>query len=289
MRSKRSIKLAIGKGAIYVGLTLFAVMFIFPFYWLLISAFKPQSAIFAMPPQWIPRPGIIGNFTDLFRETNLLRAFMNSVIISAGNVSLALFLCSLAGYAFAKYPRAPGHGKLLAFVLSTMMIPGAVTLIPSFYVMVKLHLINSYWAMIIPGTAGAFGIFWMRQYMAAHLPDDLVNAARIDGCTEFGIYWKIAAPIAKPAVVASPPAAANPPRAHVDLTATKGYDALDLIFDAVTGGSISGAVGGVMDMDKDADDEAVFQNMMHDAFTPPVGDEVVPVVGDLGGPVDEIM
>lgn len=129
----------------------------------------------------------------------------------------------------------------------------------------------------------------MRPSMIAIAAACMVAAASASVQADTYVEPTTAAPIAKPAVVASPPAAANPPRAHVDLTATKGYDALDLIFDAVTGGSISGAVGGVMDMDKDADDEAVFQNMMHDAFTPPVGDEVVPVVGDLGGPVDEIM
>lgn len=186
----------------YVLLTVLAVVFLFPFYWLAVSAFKTQADIFALPPNWLPHPMTFANVADLFRETNLPRAFLNSVINSAGHVALSVFLCSLAGYAFAKFPRAPGNGKLLAFVLGTMMIPGAVTLIPSFLVFVKLHLINTYWAMIIPGSAGAFGIFWMRQYMAAHVPDDLVSAARIDGASEFRIYWKVAAPIAQPALAA---------------------------------------------------------------------------------------
>ncbi|HEY3267285.1 MAG TPA: carbohydrate ABC transporter permease [Armatimonadota bacterium] len=198
----RNVRTALGRGLAYAGLTLLAIIFIFPFYWLLISAFKTQAQIFTMPPQWAPHPVTAGNFVDLWRETNIPRAFLNSVIISAGNVALALFLCSLAGFAFAKYPRAPGNSKLLAFVLGTMMIPGAVTLIPSFLVMVKLGLINTYPAMIIPGSVGAFGIFWMRQYMGANVPDDLVAAARIDGCSEFGIYWRVAAPIATPALAA---------------------------------------------------------------------------------------
>jgi cellobiose transport system permease protein len=83
-----------------------------------------------------------------------------------------------------------------------MMIPSAVTLIPVFVVMVKLHLVNTYWAMIIPGAASAFGIFWMRQYMSSNVPDDLLHAARIDGCGEFRIYWRIALPIARPALAA---------------------------------------------------------------------------------------
>jgi ABC-type glycerol-3-phosphate transport system permease component len=186
----------------YAGLTALALLFLFPFYWLLISAFKTQAQIFALPPSWIPAPPAWGNFTELWRETNLARAFLNSVVNAAGFVSLAVFLCSLAGYAFAKFPDAPGHGKLLAFVLGTMMIPGAVTLIPSFLILAKLHLVNTYWAMIVPGAANAFGIFWMRQYMASHVPDDLLAAARIDGASEFGIYWKVALPIATPALAA---------------------------------------------------------------------------------------
>jgi ABC-type glycerol-3-phosphate transport system permease component len=177
-------------------------VFLFPFYWLLISAFKNQAEIFSLPPQWIPYPARWDNFSSLVRETTILRAFLNSVITATGSVTLSLFLCSLAGFAFAKYTNAPGHRQLFAFVLGTMMIPGAVTLIPVFVVMVKLHLVNTYWAMIIPGAASAFGIFWMRQYMASNVPTDLVHAARIDGCGEFGIYWRVGLPIARPALAA---------------------------------------------------------------------------------------
>jgi ABC-type glycerol-3-phosphate transport system permease component len=202
MTTRLSLHRTIGRGALYLALTLLSLLFIFPFYWLLISAFKTQAQIFTLPPQWIPRPLLFRNFVDLTHETNLFRAFLNSVLISGGHVCLALFLCSLAGYAFAKYTQASGHGPLFAFVLGTMMIPGTVTLIPSFLVLVRLHLINTYWAMIVPGAASAFGIFWMRQYIRANLPDDLVYAARIDGCSEFGVYWRIAVPIAKPALAA---------------------------------------------------------------------------------------
>src|SRR5204863_10122019 len=107
---------------------------------------------------------------------------------------------SLGGYAFAKFPRAPGGSKLFSFLLATMLIPGAVTLIPNFLVLTKLGLVNTYWSLIIPGSAGAFGIFWMRQYIAAHVPDDLLHAARIDGCSEFEIYWLIVLPVCRPAL-----------------------------------------------------------------------------------------
>ena len=202
MLSTRKIGVTVRRGLLYATLTLLAILFMFPFYWLVVSAFKTPAQIFTTLPQWLPHPATGRNFVELVHETNLLRAFLNSVISSAGHVLLSLFLCSLAGYAFAKFPGAPGHGKLFAFVLGTMMIPGAVLLIPTFLVLVKLHWIDTYLAMIIPGSVGAFGIFWMRQYIAANLPDDLIHAARIDGCGEFMIYWRIALPIVRPALAA---------------------------------------------------------------------------------------
>ncbi|MBN1345777.1 MAG: carbohydrate ABC transporter permease [Phycisphaerae bacterium] len=202
MRTPHSIGVTLRRSSLYLLLVVMSLAFLLPFYWLVISAFKSQGQIFSTPPQWLPNPWRWGNFADIYRETNLIRAFFNSVVIAVGHVTLALFLCSLAGYAFAKYPRAPGNKRLFAFVLGTMMIPQAVTLIPTFVILMKLHMINSYWAMIIPGAASAFGIFWMRQYIAAHVPDDLLSAARIDGCSEFGIYWRIVVPIARPAMAA---------------------------------------------------------------------------------------
>lgn len=202
MIGSHQIRRAARRSAIYLLLIALSLVFLFPGYWLAISAFKSQSQIFATPPTWIPSPWEWGNFARICQETNIVRAFVNSVVIAAGHVTLSLFLCSLAGFAFAKYPNAPGGKKLFAFVLGTMMIPHAVTLIPTFVILTGLKMTNTYWAMIIPGAAGAFGIFWMRQYIAAHVPTDLLYAARIDGCSEFGIYWRVVLPIAKPAMAA---------------------------------------------------------------------------------------
>jgi ABC-type glycerol-3-phosphate transport system permease component len=201
-RLPSSVIVRLRRATLYAGLVLASLIFLFPFYWLLVSAFKSQADIFRLPPVWVPSPPRLANFEQLYRETNILRAFFNSVVVAVGHVGLALFLCSLAGFAFAKYPRAPGNSRLFAFVLGTMMIPGAVTLIPVFLVLINLHMVNTYWAMIIPGAASAFGIFWMRQYMASNVPDDLIHAARIDGCDEFGIYRRVALPIARPALAA---------------------------------------------------------------------------------------
>ena len=174
----------------------------FPLYWMSCSAFKSQNDIFTLPPALLPNSPTWENFSDLFGDTHIVRAFLNSVLIAVGNCLLSLLLCSMAGFAFAKYPHAPGNRQLFLFVLGTMMVPFAVTLIPVFVILMKLGWINTYWAMIIPGAANAFGIFWMRQYFSENVPNELIDAARIDGCQEFGIYWRIALPIARPALAA---------------------------------------------------------------------------------------
>lgn len=188
--------------AAHAALGTLALAFLFPFYWLAISAFKSKAQIFTLPPQLWPSPWRLDNFEQLFQVIPIARCFANSLIAATGHCALALFLCSLAGYAFAKFPRAPGHGKLFAFVLATMMVPSAVTLIPVFHVLCLVHAVNTYWAMIVPGAASAFGIFWMRQYAAENVPGELLDAARIDGCGEFALYRRVALPVMRPAIAA---------------------------------------------------------------------------------------
>ena len=190
------------RALLYALVAAVAVLSAFPVYWLAVSAFKSQPQIFAVPPRFVPAPPNVQNFRDVWRETPIARAFVNSLVVTGGFVALSLLLCSLAGYAFAKFPNAPGARKLFALVLATMLIPQAVTLIPNFVVLTRLGLVNTYWSLILPGAASAFGIFWMRQYIAAHVPDDLLHAARIDGCTEFGIYWRVVLPVCRPALAA---------------------------------------------------------------------------------------
>ncbi|MCX7047607.1 MAG: carbohydrate ABC transporter permease [Candidatus Sumerlaeota bacterium] len=190
------------RGGTYALLAVMSVVFLVPFYWLIVNSFKTLDQIFCLPPKFIPDPWVLGNFKAVFETTPFFRAFANSTFIAVAHCMLALFFCSLAGYAFAKYPKAPGRNILFYFVIGTMMIPGAVTLIPLYVILVNLHLINTYWAMIIPGIASAFGIFWMRQYIESNVHDDLIAAARIDGCSEFGIYWRVVVPTVAPAFAA---------------------------------------------------------------------------------------
>ncbi len=188
------------KIVMYGFLAISAVVFLLPFAWLISGAFKTQAQIFAPTPTLIPPDPTLENFKTVLSDASLPRAFFNTTLIAVLHVALTLFLCSLAGMAFAKYRRAPGHGWLFAFVLGTMMIPGAVTMIPIFVILAKVGVLNTYWAMIIPGAANAFGIFWMRQYITANVPDSLHEAARIDGCSEFGVYWRIVVPVIQPAL-----------------------------------------------------------------------------------------
>jgi ABC-type glycerol-3-phosphate transport system permease component len=181
--------------------TVVALIFLIPYLFLGTGAFKTQQELFT-PSQVFPAHPLLDNFNEAFTKTVIARAFLNSTIIAISHVALSLFLCSLAGYAFAKYRTAPGNRILFGIVLGTMMIPGAVTTIPVFIILNKLNLMNTFWVMIVPGAASAFGIFWMRQYISTNIPDDLLAAARIDGCSEFGIYWQIVLPVLKPALAA---------------------------------------------------------------------------------------
>jgi ABC-type glycerol-3-phosphate transport system permease component len=181
--------------------TVVALVFIVPYLFLVTGAFKTKQEIFT-PGQLLPSTLNLQNFKAAYDTTVIVRAFLNSTVIAVTHVSLSLFLCSLAGYAFAKFRGAPGNGVLFAVVLGTMMIPGAVTTIPVFVILNELNLMNTFWVMILPGAANAFGIFWMRQYISTNVPDDLMAAARIDGCGEFRIYWQIVLPVIKPALAA---------------------------------------------------------------------------------------
>jgi len=171
-----------------------------PFIWMISTSFKSAESVFTYPPQWIPEHPTLEQYQRLFREVNFLQFFKNSVIVAFGITLFSLFLNSLGGYAFAKY-RFPGREKIFALLLATMMVPGQITMIPVFLMLKSVGLINSYWGLIIPAGASAFGIFLMRQFITT-IPNDLIESARIDGCSEFRIYWTIILPLCKPVLAA---------------------------------------------------------------------------------------
>lgn len=166
-----------------------------PFVWEFSSSFKLNSEIFSYPLTLIPRNFTFSNYVRLVsgEQIPFLRQLLNSCIVSASFTALALFICSMVGYGFAKF-QFRLKGPLFIMVLITMMVPQQVLLVPLFLLMNRFHWLNTYLAVIIPGAFNAFGVFFMRQIMVS-IPDELIDSARIDGASEFGIYWKIALPL----------------------------------------------------------------------------------------------
>jgi len=199
------------KALLHLFLALGAVSMILPFLWMLSTSLKPESQIFASPT-WLPRTWQWSNYSAAMAAAPFARYFANTVLYSVLVTTSNLFLCSLAAYAFARL-NFRGKNLLFVLVLATMMIPGQVTMVPVF-VMLKHWplaggngflgagghgLLNSYTGLVLPGAVGAFGIFLLRQFFLT-LPRELEDAARIDGCSEFGIYWRIILPLSKPAL-----------------------------------------------------------------------------------------
>jgi multiple sugar transport system permease protein len=190
----------LGQALLYVILTAGAIVATIPMAWTLSSSLKDTAHIFTLRVQWIPDPIFWSNYADLFDRLPFLRFIGNTLIIVAHNVVAAVLTASLAAYAFARV-RAPGRNFLFLLVISTMLLPGQVTLIPRYIIFSKLHLIDTFWPLILPGWlgGGAFEIFLFRQFFLT-LPVELDDAARIDGCSTLRIYWNIVMPLSKPVI-----------------------------------------------------------------------------------------
>ena len=169
-----------------------------PFIWMISNTFKEQSEIFQLRPTLIPEEPHLGNYVSLFVDFDFARHFLNSAFIAVVHTFSHLFLASLAGFAFAKYT-FPLKNFLFLVLLGSMMVPLYTIFIPLFVLVIRLGLVNSYAGVILPGVAGAFGIFFMKQSMES-VPDELLDSARIDGASEFRIYWQIALPLVRPAL-----------------------------------------------------------------------------------------
>ena len=175
-----------------------ALLMILPYYWMVISSLKPPEELYTYPPRFTVSKPTFAPYTELFTLLPMARSLLNSIFV-AGTVTVSnLFLCSLAGYAFAKL-RFPGRDAIFLALISAMMIPWQVFLIPGFIIVKNLGWLNTYRALIVPNLAMPFGIFMCRQYMMS-IPDGLIEAARIDGYNEFGIYWRVILPLVTPAL-----------------------------------------------------------------------------------------
>lgn len=182
----------------YVILTLGAVSMLVPFLWMLATSLMTQKQIFAYPPELIPNPVHISNYINVSQTIPIFNYFLNSTIIAVLTTVGQVIVSSMAAYAFARL-KFKGRDLLFLVILATMMIPPQVNIIPLFFIMKEFHWIDTFYALIIPGLFGGFGIFLLRQWFKG-MPAELEDAAKIDGCNPFQTFWKIALPLALPAI-----------------------------------------------------------------------------------------
>ncbi|AGB40268.1 ABC-type sugar transport system, permease component [Halobacteroides halobius DSM 5150] len=169
---------------------------LFPFFYMLVLATKTRAEIFNYPPPLWFGDAFFANLNTLLSKMPFYTNVFNSVFVAVTTTALTLFFCSLGGYGFAKYD-FKGKDKLFFAMIGTMMVPMLLGVIPWFIMMREFGWINTFWPLIIPGIANPFGIFLMKQFMD-NIPDSLIDAARIDGCGEFEIFYKIALPLSLP-------------------------------------------------------------------------------------------
>jgi ABC-type glycerol-3-phosphate transport system permease component len=183
----------------YGAIILVSAFMIFPFIWMLVSSLKPFEEIFA-GNTFLPQNPTLANYRSLFEQSDALVKIWNSLFIAITATVLSVFLCALGGYAFAKF-RFPGRTLLFSVMLASMAIPFAVVMVPLFVMMRNVFgWIDTPWPLIVPGAANAFGIFFMRQYMLS-VQDEMLDAARVDGASEFGIFLRIVLPTTVPGLV----------------------------------------------------------------------------------------
>jgi len=181
---------------VYLLLALLTVFMIGPYLFIFSAAFKETYTLVSIPPKLIPDHPTLENFRNIFSNMPFGRWFINSTIVSTLSTLGTLIVCAMAGYTFAK-KEFVGKQAVFAVLMATLMIPGALMLVPAFLVTNSLHLVNTYGGLILPGIGGAMGVFLLRQFIET-LPSELEQAAAIDGCSEFGIFWRIILPLSKP-------------------------------------------------------------------------------------------
>lgn len=197
----REIIGGIQRGLLYIVLLILIVIFLLPFFWLVSTSLKTNQQIGAIPPQWIPNPPHWSNYPESLAFVPVLLYIRNTVFIAACRVIGVLISSSLVAYGFSRI-RWPGRDVVFFIVLATMMLPYQVTMVPLYIIFSKLGWVGSYKPLIVPAFFGLpFFIFLLRQFFMS-IPEELCDAARIDGCSEFGIFTRIVLPLSKPALLA---------------------------------------------------------------------------------------
>lgn len=187
------------KVILYSILIITGILCILPFVWMISASLMASGHANVYPPRFLPDKITFIQYEHLFSRLNVVRYFLNSVVVSVGVTVISLLVNSMAGYAFAKY-RFAGEKNIFKLLLSFMIIPAQVTMLPLFLMLKYMGLINTYFAIIIPGMTTVFGIFLIRQYLLA-IPDSLIEAAKIDGAGDFKIYLTLILPLAKPILI----------------------------------------------------------------------------------------
>ncbi|HVV08416.1 carbohydrate ABC transporter permease [Amycolatopsis sp.] len=177
-------------------LLVLTVALLAPVVWAVLSSFKPAGEIIRDPLGFDPADFTLANFRGMFQDVPIGSGFLNTGVVLLAKGAITMFFAPLAAYAFAKY-RFRGQNLIFGTVLLTLMLPTIVLIIPLLLEMKELGWVNTYQALILPGSVDAFAIFWMRQVIAA-VPDELLDAARVDGCGEFGIFWRVVVPAIRP-------------------------------------------------------------------------------------------
>jgi multiple sugar transport system permease protein len=190
------------RALIYLILSVGALFTLLPFLWIILTSFKPASEIIRVPPTFWPETWTLQSYITIFTDPRVPLAvfYANSLFVTFMRVAITLFTSSLAGYIFCKY-RFWGRNASFAIILAQMMIPFQVVMIPEYLILAKLHLIDSLWGLIIPSMVDAFGIFMMRQFIET-VPNEMIDSGRIDGATEWQIYWGLVLPQLGPALAA---------------------------------------------------------------------------------------
>ncbi len=189
------LRSAIANGSMYTFLILLSLFMMLPFIWMLSTSFKPMEEVFARPPILIS-PNMNLEAYRYVLDAGALRALLNTFFVATAATLVSLFFCALGGYGFSKF-RFPGKKGLFGFLLAWLVIPGAIMIVPTYVIMVKLGWTNTYLPLIVPGAANAFGIFFMRQYISS-VNDEIIDAARVDGASEFGIFIRVIVPVCLP-------------------------------------------------------------------------------------------
>ncbi|MGH2382882.1 MAG: carbohydrate ABC transporter permease [Candidatus Limnocylindria bacterium] len=183
---------------IYILLVIGIILLVGPFVWMVLGSIKTTGELRQVPPTWLPENPTVDNYAELFDRLSFARFFFNSAVVAAAVTAGNVIFCSMLGYALAKL-RFPGKRILFAVVLGTLMVPAIVTFMPLFVLVANLNLVNTHAGLILPFLVGAFGVFLMRQFIGG-IPDELLDAARVDGAGEHYIFWRIVMPLCGPAI-----------------------------------------------------------------------------------------